>query len=65
MEHVAISVNVIHVDVADAGEGVVAEHGVDGLDELGATRLVDAACIRPHPLEPVFIGNAEKVADLW
>ena len=45
--------DILQVSKADTCKGIVAEHGVDGLRELGTARLVDAACINPNPLAPV------------
>ena len=42
------------VDVANLGEGVVPEHGVECFGEVSAARLVDAAGVRPSVAIPML-----------
>ena len=55
---------VVHVSQARQGETVVPKHGVDGLRELRAARLVDAARVDPHPLVPVALCELAALPDL-
>ena len=52
------------VRIADPRPVIPLEHGINGLGELGATRLVDAARIDPDPFEPVFERLSTAVFDL-
>ena len=46
--------HVTHISEADFGGLVPGVHGVDGLRQLRAARLVDAARVDPNPVEPVL-----------
>ena len=54
------------VDVADGGVTVPCEHGIDGLGELGAGCLVDAACVDPDPVVAIgdcYVGASSNLAE--
>ena len=56
--------HVVEVDIADARELVVPEHGVDGFRQLRAALLIDAAGIYPQPVEAVLLGKHTALPDL-
>ena len=60
----ADGVNIAEEGKTDTGEGVVSEHGVDRLGELGTARLVDTAGVDPHPLVTLSFRDLAASADL-
>ena len=53
---IAIAIDIAHVYVTYLGAGIPEKHGVDGLGQLAAARLVDAACVVPDPAVAVALG---------
>ena len=50
--------------VADGGEGVVTEHGIDGLGKIGTRGFVDAAGVDPDPRPSMLGGKQTALPDL-
>lgn len=53
------------VGYADLSVTVPRVHGVDGLGELDAARVVDTACVDPQPVVTALNGKLAAIADLW